>query len=165
MQEQLINTGVKPEPDVFSRRTMRIHTLQGANGNLIGFYEVQIYDSLGRNLCRTAGFTPTVKFSGPGTVSAPPENTINGIFSGSWQDTCYVPTQADASRYLQYTFPQEIAPTRLQIMFEGVYVPAGNAIRISFFVGNTWRTMPYSINPTSWQAGNWQVLTLTGTLP
>lgn len=149
-----------PEPDVFDNRTLRIQTLQAAQGVIIGFYEVEVYDASNRNLCRTTGYVPQVKYSGPGTVSAPPENTINGISSGQWQDTCYVPVNPDRSRYLQYTFAQEIVPTRVRIMFEGVYAPAGQGLRLVWY-NQGWRVVNFTLSPTSWVAGQWQTLTIT----
>lgn len=120
------NAGLYGGPDAVIGRKFRFLSL-GSTRGAIGVHEFEMYDSLGRNLCRTAGFIPTVVGApGGGDYNTyPPTTTIDGDVS-NWSSTVYLNSNPNGSMYLEYTFPVDINPIYWRVMPEGTWLPSPN---------------------------------------
>ena len=151
-------------PGPVSGRSFRLVSLGATQGGVIGVFEFELYNSSGQNLCRTAGFVPTITPSA-NSVAFPeygPERTIDGQYSpnGSWTGTGYMNARADGSSFFEYTFPQDISPISWRMMPEGAWLPTNNGIKLQALKNDVWVDITGTSNAGAWSNNVWRSFTI-----
>ncbi|QXO10073.1 hypothetical protein pEaSNUABM37_00112 [Erwinia phage pEa_SNUABM_37] len=152
-------------PKAVSGQSVRLCGLSAQNINVIGVYELELYNKAGVNLCRVAGATPATSYSPATTnspsvnlVNYPPSNTIDGNTT-DWHSTCYIACATDGSAWLQYDFPVPITIDHWYFLPEGQYIPAGAGLKLQIYIDGVWCDIRGTMTPTQWSFSKWHVFT------
>jgi hypothetical protein len=128
--------------------------------NIIGIHEFEVYDDQGRNLCRTAGYIPSITCSPAAGDGKTLSTTIDGDVT-NWTSTYYASCNPDGSAYVEYTFPQFIKFSKWRMNAEGQYQPTlPDGIILMIYDGSSWReVVAKSAVPADWGYSTWREFT------
>lgn len=158
---EMLQTGRKNSGPA-NGRSFRLVGLATPSRPLIGILELEIIDAAGRNLCRTAGYIPTV-IASPALKAAyangeettyPPSLIIDGFSANNWMLAAYIYQNADGSRYFEITFPQDVNITKWRCMIEASAPPTANGLKLMSLQGGVWKTVVGTPDAPDWNNQN-----------
>ena len=145
-------------------RSFRLVGLATPSRPIIGIMELEIIDSIGRNLCRTAGYIPTVVaspelkavYSNGEEAAYPPPLIIDGISANNWTIAAYIYHNANGLRYFEITFPQDINITKWRCMIESSAPPTADGLKLMIFKDNVWKNVVGTASSANWVGATWR---------
>lgn len=163
---EMLNANSK-RSGAISGRSLRLVGLATPSRPMIGLMEFEVIDSAGRNLCRTAGYTPTITAS-PAATSGyaagdekvyPFTNTIDGNAANDWTKAAYIFAAANGSAYFEYTFGADIQISKWRLMIESSSPPTATGMKLLIFKDGVWKELVGKASSTNWVGSSWREFT------